>query len=329
MKNIFITGGAGYIGSHCVLSLIKHGYEPIILDNFSNSSKITIKKLEKIAKKKIIFYDVDLKNKKKLKTIFERHNCYCVIHCAGFKAVEESTKKPLKYLNNNIGSTLGLIECMQEKNKFNLIFSSSAVVYDEKNVPPFDEKDQIGESKNPYATTKIIIEKILMDLVKFDKRWKIGILRYFNPIGNHSSGIISDNPSVKPNNLLPYIVKVAKNKLPYLKVFGNDYPTKDGTCLRDYIHVMDLAEGHVALIKKKLKKSINIYNLGTGNGLSVLEIIQKFEKQNNIKIPFKFSKRREGDIAISFCNPKKAFTELNWRPKYSINQAMKDIKSAF
>ena len=327
MKNFFITGGAGYVGSHCAISLINNGYKPIILDNFSNSYQSTIKNLETITNKKITFYNVDIRDKKKLKSIMKKHSCYAVIHCAGSKSVFESVKKPIDYFDNNIGSTLSLLECMKESNVFKLIFSSSANLYNEKQILPLKETSKIGNTKNPYGNTKYIIERILMDLVKSDNRWSIRIARYFNPISNHSSGLIKENPIGIPNNLVPCIIKVAQKKIPLLKIVGKNYKTKDGTGIRDYIHVMDLAEGHVAMIKNnRLKKGLKIYNFGTGKGSSVLEVIKLFEKQTGIPISFKFTKRREGDVAASYCSPKKALKELNWKNKYDLKQAMMDIK---
>ena len=327
MKNFFITGGAGYVVSHCAISLINNGYKPIILDNFSNSYQSTIKNLETITNKKITFYNVDIRDKKKLKSIMKKHSCYAVIHCAGSKSVFESVKKPIDYFDNNIGSTLSLLECMKESNVFKLIFSSSANLYNEKQILPLKETSKIGNTKNPYGNTKYIIERILMDLVKSDNRWSIRIARYFNPISNHSSGLIKENPIGIPNNLVPCIIKVAQKKIPLLKIFGKNYKTKDGTGIRDYIHVMDLAEGHVAMIKNnRLKKGLKIYNFGTGKGSSVLEVIKLFEKQTGIPISFKFTKRREGDVAASYCSPKKALKELNWKNKYDLKQAMMDIK---
>ena len=327
MNNVFITGGAGFIGSHCVISLIKNGYTPIIIDNFSNSHQNVIKKLNTITNKKITFYKVDLRDKKKLKLIFKKHQCHSVIHCAGFMAVGESVEKPISYFDNNIGSTLSLLQCMEENNVFKIIFSSSCTVYNDTQPLPWKETAKTGNTKNPYATSKYIIERMLMDLAKSDNRWSIRIARYFNPIGNHSSGLIKENPRGIPNTLIPYIVKVAQKKLPLLKVFGNNYKTKDGTCIRDFIHVMDLAEGHVAMLKKnKLKKGIKVYNFGTGKGSSVLEVIKAFEKQTGITVLFRFTKKRKGDAPASFCSPKKALKELNWKIKHDLNQAMMDIK---
>ena len=327
MKNVFITGGAGYIGSHCVISLIKNGYSPIILDNFSNSHQSLINKLEKITKKKITFYNIDIRDKKKLRLIFKKHRCYSVIHCAGFKAVGESVEKPLSYFDNNIGSTLALLECMLESKVFKIIFSSSATVYDDKQKLPLKENSKIGKTKNPYGTSKYIIERILMDLSKSDIRWSIRIARYFNPISNHTSGLIKETPKGVPTNLTPYIIKVAQKKLPLLKVFGKNYKTKDGTAIRDYIHVMDLANGHVDMIKKnRMDKGLKIYNFGTGKGSSVLEVVKTFEKQTGISIPYKFTKKRKGDPSVTICSPNKALKEINWKNKYDLKQAMMDIK---
>lgn len=327
MKNVFITGGAGYIGSHCAISLAKNNYNPIILDNFSNSNKSVIKKLEKIIKKKISFFKVDIRDKKKLKTIFKRKSCYAVIHCAGSKVVAESIQKPLHYFNNNIISTLSLLESMEDSRVFKLIFSSSANVYNDIQKLPLKETSKVGNTNNPYGSTKYIIERILADLVNFDNRWSVRIARYFNPISNHSSCLIRENTQGVPNNLFPSIISVAQGKLKLLKVFGKNYNTKDGTGVRDYIHVMDLADGHVAMIKNnRLKKGIKIYNFGTGKGSSVLDLIKVFEKQTEAKIPYEFIKRRKGDVAISFCNSNKALKELNWKAKFDLNQSVLDIK---
>ncbi len=326
MKNIFISGGAGYIGTHCVISLIKSGYSPIILDNFSSSHKSVIKKLQIISGKRVKFYNVDLRDKKKLRSIFKKHSCEIVIHCAGFKSVEKSIEKPISYFDNNIGSTLSLLECMKDQKIFKIIFSSSATVYNDSQPLPLKENSKIGKTQNPYGNTKYIIERILMDLAKNDSRWSISIARYFNPISSHESGLLKENSNGVPNNLIPYIIKVAQKKLPYLKVFGKNYKTKDGTCIRDYIHVTDLADGHLALLKNnKLKKGLNIYNFGTGKGSSVLEVIKAFEKQNKISIPYKYTKRRPGDVAVSYCDPKKAFKELNWKANFNLQNSLIDI----
>lgn len=330
MKNIFITGGAGYIGSHCAISLSKANYNPIILDNFSNSHLSVIKKIEKITGKKITFYKVNLLNKKKLKSIFEKNSCYAVIHCAGFKSVEESTNKPIDYFNNNIGSTLSLLDCMRKSGVFKIIFSSSATVYNEHQPLPFKENSKVGQTKNPYGNSKYIIERILIDLSKFDERWSVRIARYFNPISYHMTGKIKEEQKGIPSNLLPHILNVAQKKLPMLKIFGKNYKTKDGTAERDYIHIMDLANGHVEMLKNNiLQKGLKIYNFGTGRPTSVLEIIEAFEKITGITIPFKYSKPRKGDIPRSFCSPKKALKELKWKSKFDINQSMKHAKKAY
>ena len=327
MKNVFITGGAGFIGSHCAVSLVNSGYNPIIIDNFSKTNQNVIKNLEIITNKKITFYKTDLRDKKKINLIFKRHKCYSVIHCAGFKAVGESVNKPISYFDNNISSTISLLECMKENNVFKIIFSSSCTVYNDSETLPWNENSKIGDTKNPYGTSKYIIERILMDLVKFDARWNINIARYFNAIGNHSSGLIKENTNGIPNFLIPYIIKVVQKKLPVLKVFGKNYKTKDGTCVRDFVHVMDVADGHVAMLKSnKQNKDLKVYNFGTGKGSSVLEIIKTFEKQTGKKVLYKFTKKRKGDVAVSYCSPKKAINELNWKIKYDLNQAMIDIK---
>lgn len=329
-KKVCITGGAGYVGSHCAVKLIENGYDLIILDNFSNSSFSVIKKIEKLTKKKIIFYKVDLKDKVKMKYIFRKYEFNTVIHCAGYKSVSDSVKNPISYFDNNIQSTISLLEVMNEKKKPRLIFSSSASVYKDRQKLPWKETSKVGNNSNPYAVSKYIIEEILINFSRFEPRWKIGIARYFNPISNHSSGLLNDNFNKKkiPTNLLPSIVNVAKKKNKNLKIFGDNYNTRDGTCIRDYIHVMDLAEGHIAILKNIEKiKSAEIFNLGTGYGHTVLEVVKKFEKIVGIKIPIKIVKRRQGDVPISFCSPKKALNKLSWKAKYTIDQSIIDIKS--
>jgi UDP-glucose 4-epimerase len=327
LKNVFVTGGAGYVGSHCAVSLFQNGYNPVILDNFSNSRLSAISNIEKIIKSKILFYKIDIRNKKKLNNIFKKHTCYAVIHCAGFKSVSESVSYPIKYFENNIGSTLSLLECMLNNKVFKIIFSSSATVYNDNQILPFKESGKIGKTQNPYGTSKFIIERILSDLSRKDVRWCIRIARYFNPISNHFSGILKESSKGMPNNLIPYIIKVAQKKLHILNIFGKNYKTHDGTCIRDYIHIMDLAEGHVALLNKKnFDNGLKVYNLGTGKGTSVLEVIKAFEKQIGITIPYKFTKRRKGDIAKSFCCTKKAYKDLKWKAKYDLERALLDIK---
>lgn len=326
-KKIIITGGAGYIGLHCAVSVAKNNYEPILIDNFSNSFEKSINNLNFILKKKIKYFKIDLNEKKKLKLLLKKEkNIDAVIHCAALKSVEESTQQPIKYFQNNIQSSLNLIECMKEARIFKLIFSSSATVYNINQKIPLDENSQIGSTLNPYGTSKYIIERILMDVAKFDKKWKIGIARYFNPIGNHNSGLLKEKPKSEIKNLLPCIVDVMLNKRKYLKIFGKNYKTKDGTCIRDYIHVVDLADAHVALLKsKKFKNGVNIYNFGTGKGNSVLEILRTFENVSKYKIPSKYVKKRDGDAPISVCSVKKSNKDLNWRSKLTVKDAIVDL----
>jgi UDP-glucose 4-epimerase len=327
MKNIFVTGGVGYIGSHIVIELVKSGYKPIIIDNFSNSHFDMIEKLEYLTKKKIIYHKIDLKNKKKLNLIFKKYSCHAVIHCAGYKVISESIKKPINYFENNIGSTLALLHCMEQNSIFNLIFSSSAAVYDDGQSLPLKESGKTGSTKNPYGTSKYIIERMLIDLATYNKRWSVTIARYFNPISNHFTGYLKENSKNLPNNLIPVILNVIKKKNLKLNVFGNNYKTKDGTCVRDYIHVMDLAKGHIQMLKKRqIKKGLKIYNLGSGHGFSVLEVIKAFEKNSEKKIPFKFIGKRKGDVAESYCCTNKAKKELNWKIEYTLDQAISDLK---
>ena len=325
-KKILITGGAGYIGSHCVIELHENGFIPVIVDNFSNSHKKVIKNIEKIVKKKTIYYQLDIKNTKKLDLIFKKHKFLGVIHCAGHKSVNESRKQPILYLNNNISSTLSLLECMKKNKVFKMIFSSSATVYNSKERLPFSEKSRTGQTENSYATSKHLIERILKDVSDSNSLWSFAIARYFNPISNHHSGLIKENPKGIPNNLVPYIVGVVKKKFSHLKIYGKNYQTYDGTCLRDYIHVVDLAKGHIAILKnKRFKSGIDIFNFGTGKASSVLEVVKAFEKILGFSLPKKIVKRREGDIPISYCNPNKSHKYLNWKANYSLEKSIEDI----
>lgn len=321
---VLVTGGAGYIGSHTVVELIEKGYEVIIVDNLSNSKIEVLNRLKMITNKDIPFYQDDVCDKNKLRNIFKSHSIDAVIHFAGLKAVGESTKVPLKYYENNILSTLSLIEVMKEYNCKNLIFSSSATVYGYQEIMPIKEDASLSAT-NPYGRTKLFIEYILKDLYEADNSWNIALLRYFNPVGAHSSGLIGEDPSGIPNNLCPYITQVAVGKMPYLKVFGNDYDTIDGTGVRDYIHVTDLALGHVLSIKKLLENpGLVIYNLGTGKGTSVLEMINAFEKATNKKIDYKIVERRAGDIGTCYADCNKAFVELGFKTKKTIDDMAKD-----
>lgn len=322
---ILVTGGCGYIGSHTVVELLNNNYEVIVIDNLVNSKKDVIDSVEKITGKNVIFYEGNVQDEILLDKIFSSHKIDAVIHFAGLKAVGESVEKPLEYYQNNLDSTLVLLKVMKNNNVKRIIFSSSATVYGNNKNVPFKESYEIGGTTNPYGTTKLFIERILNDLSVSDPNFSIVILRYFNPIGAHKSGLIGDNPNGIPNNLMPYICKVAIGELPQLNVFGNDYPTKDGTGVRDYIHVVDLAVGHVKAINKVLNDAgVHIYNLGTGVGYSVLEIVKNFEKENNVTIPYVIQKRREGDIAECYADVSKARDELKFVCQYGIEDMVKD-----
>ena len=323
---VLVTGGTGYIGSHTVVELLNEGYEVVIIDNLVNSSEDVIDKIETITNKKVKFYNNDCCDKKALKKIFkENKDIEAVLHFAGLKAVGESVSKPIMYYENNLYSTLSLISVMKEYNCKKIVFSSSATVYGDPKKLPITEDSEIGGTTNPYGTTKYFIERILNDIYISDKDFSIVLLRYFNPIGAHSSGLIGENPNGIPNNLMPYIIKVAIGELPILSVFGNDYDTKDGTGVRDYIHVVDLAKGHIKALEKANKSTgVNVYNLGTGEGYSVLELINTFKKVNDIDVPFKIVDRRPGDIATCYADPSKAFKELGWKAEKNIEDMCRD-----
>lgn len=322
---ILVTGGCGYIGSHTCVELLNNGYEVIVVDNLVNSKRDVVDKIKNITGKNIVFYEGNVQDEQFLKSIFNQNKIDLVIHFAGLKAVGESVRMPLEYYQNNLDSTLVLLKVMKNFNVKKIIFSSSATVYGSNNNIPFKEEYEIGGTTNPYGTTKLFIEHILQDLSIADPDFSIVILRYFNPIGAHKSGLIGDNPNGIPNNLMPYIAKVAIGELPYLNVFGNDYPTHDGTGVRDYIHVVDLAIGHVKAISKVLNSNgVHIYNLGTGIGYSVIDVVNAFEKENNIKIPYVIQPRREGDIAKCYADCSKAFKELGFKAKYDIKDMVRD-----
>ena len=322
---ILVTGGTGYIGSHTVVELLNEGYEVIVIDNLYNSKIEVVDKIKKITNKDFLFYEGDICDKDLLEEIFSSNKIDAVIHFAGYKAVGESVKKPLMYYRNNIDSTLSLCEIMQEHKVKNIVFSSSATVYGTPKELPIKETSEVNHATNPYGETKIMIERILRDIHTSDPEWNIALLRYFNPIGAHKSGLIGENPNDIPNNLMPYIVKVATRELPELSVYGNDYDTKDGTGVRDYIHVVDLAKGHIKAVKWVLKgNGIDAFNLGTGNGYSVLELIEAFKKHNNIEVPYKIVGRREGDIASCYADVNHAKEKLNWSSIYEIEDMVKD-----
>lgn len=322
---ILVTGGAGYIGSHTVVELQNAGYEVVVVDNLSNSSEKALERVEKITGKKVPFYKVDILDRKAMEEIFSKEKIDSCIHFAGLKAVGESVQKPWEYYENNIGGTLILVDVMRKHGVKNMIFSSSATVYGSPAFVPITEECPKGEITNPYGQTKSMLEQILTDMQKADPEWNVILLRYFNPIGAHKSGTIGENPNGIPNNLMPYITQVAVGKLPCLGVFGDDYDTPDGTGVRDYIHVVDLALGHVKSLKKVEEKAgLCIYNLGTGNGYSVLEIVKNFEEASGKKVPYEIKPRRAGDIATCYADATKAKEELGWQAKRGIKEMYQD-----
>ncbi len=322
---VLVTGGTGYIGSHACVELLNAGYDVIIVDNLINSKKDVVGKIEKITGKKVKFYENDVCDKEALKKIFKENKIEAVLHFAGLKAVGESVREPIRYYENNLISTLSLLEVMKEFNCKKIVFSSSATVYGDPIKLPITEEDKVGGTTNPYGTTKYFIERILQDVSISDPDFSVVLLRYFNPIGAHESGLIGENPNGIPNNLMPYIIKVATGELPILSVFGSDYDTLDGTGVRDYIHVVDLAKGHIkALEKANVSKGVNIYNLGTGHGYSVLDLVNTFERVNNIKVNYKIVERRPGDIASCYADSSKAYKELNWKAEKGIEDMCRD-----
>lgn len=322
---ILVTGGAGYIGSHTVLQLLKEGHDVVVLDNLSNSSRESLDRVKELCGREAILYVGDILDRDILERICTEHVFDCCIHFAGLKAVGESVAKPWEYYNNNITGTLNLLAALRDHNMKNFIFSSSATVYGDPEFVPITEECPKGVCTNPYGWTKSMIEQILMDMAYADKEWNIVILRYFNPIGADPSGRIGENPKGIPNNLMPYVTQVAVGKLEKLGVFGNDYDTVDGTGVRDYIHVSDLADGHIKALSKITEKAgLCVYNLGTGNGVSVLELVKSFEKANNIKIPYEIKDRRPGDIATCYADASKAKRELGWEAKHDIVDMCRD-----
>lgn len=322
--NILVTGGAGYIGSHTCLELLNADYEVIVVDNLSNSKRESLKRVQALTGKELIFYEVDLLDEKALNGVFDSHAIDAVIHFAGLKAVGESVEIPLDYYHNNITGTINLCKIMMAHKVKNFVFSSSATVYGNPHKVPITEDFPLSVT-NPYGRTKLMIEEILQDIHHADNQWNIILLRYFNPVGAHSSGQIGEDPNGIPNNLMPYISQVAAGKLDVLSVFGNDYPTNDGTGVRDYIHVCDLALGHIeALEKLESKIGVEIYNLGTGQGYSVLEAISAFEKASNKKVSYKIVGRRSGDIASCYADPSKAEKELQWTAHKNIDEMCVD-----
>ena len=322
---ILVTGGSGYIGSHTVIQLINAGHEAIVIDNLSNSSEKSLERVAKIVGKEIPFYKVDIRDREGLEKVFEKEKIEACIHFAGLKAVGESCVKPWEYYENNISGTLVLVDVMRKHGVKNIIFSSSATVYGDPDTVPVTEKSPKKPCTNPYGTTKSMLETILTDIQTADPEWNVVLLRYFNPIGAHESGLIGENPNGIPNNLMPYITQVAVGKREKLGIFGNDYDTVDGTGVRDYIHVVDLAIGHVKAVERfSLNKGTEIFNLGTGKGTSVLELVHAFEDATGVKIPYEIKDRRAGDIATNYADASLAAKELGWTAKYDIKRACQD-----
>ena len=322
---ILVTGGAGYIGSHTVVELQNAGYDVVVLDNLSNASEKALDRVSKITGKPVKFYKADILDRDALNDIFDKETIESCIHFAGLKAVGESVVKPWEYYENNIAGTLTLVDVMRKNNVKNIIFSSSATVYGDPAQIPITEECPKGQCTNPYGWTKSMLEQVLTDIQKADPKWNVMLLRYFNPIGAHKSGTIGENPNGIPNNLMPYITQVAVGKLKELGVFGNDYDTPDGTGVRDYIHVVDLAKGHVKALKKiEENPGLAIYNLGTGKGYSVLDIVKNFEAATGVKIPYVIKPRRAGDIATCYCDASKAEKELGWKAENGIREMCED-----
>lgn len=323
---ILVTGGAGFIGSHTCVELLNAGYEIVVVDNYYNANPKSLERVKELTGKDFKSYECDIRDSEGMDKIFKENKIDAVIHFAGLKAVGESCQKPIEYYDNNIGGTLKLCDVMRNNGCKNIVFSSSATVYGMKNVSPLKETMQTGGTTNPYGTTKYMIEIILEDIYKSDNDWNVTLLRYFNPIGAHESGRIGENPSGIPNNLMPYITQVAIGKRPFLSVYGNDYDTPDGTCIRDYIHVVDLADGHVKAVNNILdgKKGVQIFNLGTGKGYSVLDIVKAFSKAYGKELPYKIAPRRPGDLAVCFSDPTKAKEVLGWEAKRGIDDMCRD-----
>ncbi|HBF0342674.1 UDP-glucose 4-epimerase GalE [Clostridioides difficile] len=321
---VLVAGGAGYIGSHTAIELLESGYEVVIVDNLSNSNSIVVDRIKELSKKPVKFYNIDIRNKEEMHVVFKENNIESIIHFAALKAVGESVEKPIEYYSNNLISTLNLFELMREYGVKKFVFSSSATVYGDPHTCPILEDFPLSVT-NPYGRTKLMIEQMLVDISKADKSLDIALLRYFNPVGAHKSGRIGEEPNGVPSNLMPYITKIAVGKLKELSVYGNDYPTHDGTGVRDYIHVLDLAAGHVkALQKLEENPGLVVYNLGTGKGYSVLDLVKAFSKASGKEIPYKIVGRRAGDVAMCYADSSKAEKELGWKAKYELEEMCED-----
>ena len=325
MSKILVTGGAGFIGSHTIVELLNEGHEVVGVDNLCNSSLESLSRVEKITGKKVTFYKADIRDKKALEDVLAKHHCNACIHFAGLKAVGESVEKPWEYYENNISGTLILLDVLRNNGCKNIIFSSSATVYGNPAQIPITEECPKGECTNPYGWTKSMLEQVMMDIQHADPEWNIVLLRYFNPIGAHPSGMIGEDPNGIPNNLMPYITQVAIGKRAELGVFGNDYDTPDGTGVRDFIHVVDLARGHVSALQAIERKcGLAVYNLGTGHGYSVLDVVKAFIRVNGVDIPYSIKPRRAGDIATCYSDPSKAERELGWKARYGLDEMCRD-----
>ena len=324
MQTILVTGGAGFIGSHTVVELLEHGYGVVVVDNLSNASEEALRRVEEITGKTVKFYRADIRDRAAMETVFKENSFDAVIHFAGLKAVGESVQKPIEYYDNNLYGTLVLLEVMRAHGVKKIVFSSSATVYGTPEKLPLTEESPIGGTTNPYGTSKYFQEIMLRDVYTADNEWNVILLRYFNPVGAHPSGRIGEDPKGIPNNLMPYVAQVASGKLKKIGVFGNDYPTPDGTGVRDYIHVVDLAQGHLSAIEGCKEAGVHIYNLGTGVGYSVLDMIHAFEKACGKTLPYEIKPRRAGDIAACYADPSKAERELKWKAKYGIEEMCRD-----
>ncbi|MDH1444239.1 UDP-glucose 4-epimerase GalE [Pseudomonas sp. GD03721] len=322
---ILVTGGAGYIGSHALVELASAGFDFVVLDNLCNSSSVSLQRVQAITGKSVEFVQGDIRNAELLKQLFTRYSISAVMHFAGLKSVGESVAQPLRYYDNNVCGSQVLFQAMADACVFNIVFSSSATVYGDPAEMPISEQCPVGRPTNPYGRSKLMVEDILRDLALSDPRWRVALLRYFNPVGAHESGSIGEDPNGIPNNLLPFITQVAVGKLPQLSVFGDDYPTHDGTGVRDYIHVVDLAQGHVAALRYLQQHTgVHTWNLGTGQGYSVLDMVKAFEAASGVTVPYKVVDRRAGDIAVCYSNPSKALAELGWQAQLGLERMMSD-----
>jgi UDP-glucose 4-epimerase len=325
MAKILVTGGAGYIGSHTCVELLNAGHDVIVFDNLSNSSEESLRRVQKLANRSLVFVQGDIRDANALDQLFKNHEIEAVIHFAGLKAVGESQEKPLIYFDNNIAGSIQLVKAMEKAGVYTLVFSSSATVYDEVNISPLNENMPTGIPSNNYGYTKLIVEQLLQKLSLANPKWSIALLRYFNPVGAHKSGQIGEDPQGIPNNLMPYVTQVAVGRREKLSIYGNDYDTVDGTGVRDYIHVVDLANAHLCALNNRLStQGCRAWNIGTGNGCSVLEVKDTFEKVNGVSVAYEFAPRRSGDVAISFADNTRAITELGWQPQYTLKDMLAD-----